>query len=317
MTTRNNRRSFLLAATLCTSSVLGMIAPALAAAPAPAPAAAASDDASTYKKLIDTVGPSLVTVKFMLKIEASGQMAEMFAGMPEEGIETEVTGFMIEKDGLVLLSNSQLGGYYGMYASRMGGSITPNPTDIKVLIGDDTEGLKAKFLTRDKDLDLAWIKITDPKAEGKAFSYVDLNSSATPTLGDRLLAVSRMGKYFDHALVVSEGKLGGNATKPRSLLIPVGFQRGEMGMPVFDAAGKTVGVHILQMPNRDDMEGADSSELMSGGGMAIMILPAADVAKATARGKELAAKNASEDDKKPAESSSDKPAEPAKDKPAP
>jgi ribosomal protein L12E/L44/L45/RPP1/RPP2 len=74
---------------------------------------------------------------------------------------------------------------------------------------------------------------------------------------------------------------------------------------VFDSAGKLAGVSILQMPSRDDMEGGDMSDLMSGGGMAVMILPAAEVAKATARSKELAAKGDTgekkADEAKPAE----------------
>lgn len=299
-------------ASMCSLSTLATAVPAFAA---PAPAQA-DELGATYKRLTDTVGPALVTVKFIMKIEAGGQMAEMFGRMADEGVETEVTGLMVEKDGLVLLSNTQLGGYFAMMAGRMGGGVTPNPTDLKVLIGDDTEGLKAKFLARDKDIDLAWVKIDDPKASGKTFAAVDLASNSSPAVGERLLTLNRKGKFFDHAMVVSEGRLGGVTKKPRSLLIPTGMEGGmsELGMPVFDSSGKLAGVSILQMPSREDAEGGDMSDLMSGGGMAVMILPASEVVKATARSKELAAKGETGDkkteDKKPAEGAAEKPKTP-------
>lgn len=265
-----------------------------------APMPGVDEVGATYKTLMENVGPALVTVKFILKVEAGGQMAEMFGRMADEGIETEVTGVMIEKSGLVLVSNTQLGGYIGMMASRFGGSVTPNPTDLKILVGDDTEGLKAKFLARDKDLDLAWVQIDDPKSAGKEFKSVEISSGATvPAVGTQLYTVSRRGKFFDHALVVGEGRVGGVAKKPRSLIIPSGEGgMSGLGMPVFDGAGNVIGVEILQMPNRDDMEGGDMSDMMSGG-VAVMILPAADVAKATARGKTLGASSTSGNADKP------------------
>lgn len=299
-------------ASLCAASLA--LAPSHVLARSSAPALAPDESGAVYKRLTDEVGPALVTVKFIMKVEAGGQMAEMFGRMADEGVETEVTGLMVEKDGLVLLSNTQLGGYLAMMASRMGGGVTPNPTDLKVLIGEDTEGLKAKFVARDKDIDLAWVKIDDPKASGKTFASVDLGASATPGVGDRLLTIQRKGKYFDRAMVVSEGRLGGMAKKPRSLLIPTSLEggMGELGMPVFDAAGKLVGISVLQMPSRDDMEGGDMTDLMSGGGMAVMILPASEVAKSTARSKELGAKSEGDkkpDDKKADEKKPDAPAE--------
>ena len=258
---------------------------------APAPAPAADEVGNVFKSLADKVGPALVTVKYIMKIEASGQMAEALGHMGDEGKETEITGVMIEPGGLVLVSNAALSGGAQMELMSMfgGGGFSVNPTELKIIAGDDTEGLKAKILARDTELDLAWIKIDDDKAKGKTFPAIDLHASASPTMGDRLFAVDRMAKFFDHALTVTEGRVGGATKKPRSLFIPSGM-RGDLGMPMFAADGKIVGFGVLQVPSKEDVEGGNVDEMMSGGGFGVMILPADDVIKATVRTKDMAEK---------------------------
>lgn len=260
-------------------SAVAVLALAGALVAAPAPQAAATADAgatgTAYRQLIDRAGPAMVTIKFVMKME--GGMGG------DDGRDMETTGTVMEADGLVLTSNAKMGGM----ASRMGMNV--NPTDIKILIGDDTEGLKARILARDSELDLCWIKIEDEKASGKTFQHVDFAAGATSTLGDKLYSVSRMGKFFDHALSVDEGRHAGDARKPRKLVITGGFgdARGLLGMPVFNADAKVVGWNILQIPDKEDMEGGEQGE----GNIGVLLLPAAEVVKATTRGKEAAAKN--------------------------
>jgi S1-C subfamily serine protease len=276
---------------------------ALAAAmPTPAQPAATVETGAAYKRLAERVGPALVTVKYILKIEGGGQMADMMGG--DEGRETEITGLVIEPNGLVLCSNTKMGGFaamMGMMGGGGGGGVTANPTDIRILAGDDTEGLKAKILARDSDLDLCWVQVDDEKAKGKTFEHVDLKASAAPGIGDKIMVVQRRGKFFDHALVIGEGRVGGLAKKPRNLVSPSGVEA-EMGMPVFTADGKLVGIGVLQMPSREDMEGGDMSSMFEGfGGGGPVILPADEVAKATERGKEMGAKGAEAKPAPPAE----------------
>lgn len=287
--------------TTLTASALLAVAGAAVFLPLPrmaaaAPAPIADDEGAVYKKLTETIGPALVTIKFVMKIEGGGMGGD-------GGQDVETTGLMMETAGLVLVSNAKMGGM----ASRMG--MTANPTNIKVLVGDDTEGVKAKILARDSELDLCWIQVDDEKAKGKSFTAVDFNSSGTAALGDRLLVIERMGKFFDHALSVDEGRVGGSTKKPRALLIPAGFggnQREMLGSPMFNADGKVVGVNILQIPDKEDMEGGDSG---GEGNFGILLLPASEVVKATKRGKEMAAKNPPADEKaaeKPAEKPEEK-----------
>jgi S1-C subfamily serine protease len=261
----------------------------LGAAVLSVPASVRADGRAEYEKWLAEKSPALVTIKFVLKV----QMGGMMGGMGDQESDSEVTGVMIDPKGLVLCSNTQLGGFTGImrrFMGPMGGSITAAPTDIKVLVGDDTEGLEAKLVARDTELDLAWIRIEEP---GDAeFDYCDLSKAATPTIGQRLFAVRRMGKFFDRVTAVSEGRVGGVTTKPRDLYVPAGNLSVGLGLPIFTTDGTVVGVAIMQLPDAEDAEMNPMSMLgdlfnmqdMMGG----LILPAPEVVKATKRALETA-----------------------------
>jgi len=240
------------------ATVLTMLA--LLAAPARA------EQQADYQKLLADKVPATVTVKFVLKVKSSWGESEA---------EREVTGAVIAADGLVLCANSQLGG--GPWLRRSGGTATP--TDIKVLIGDDTEGREAKIIARDTELDLSWLRIEPP---GERLALISMEQPATPEIGERLYTVSRLAKYFDRIPVVRETRLGGITTKPRKLYVPSGGS-GELGLPVYNARGEVVGVSISQIP--------DPAETQAGGGFfggEVLILPAEEVTKATRRALEAA-----------------------------
>ncbi len=254
------------------------------AAFAPVAGAGESDD---YQNLLAEKAPALVTVKFVLKIKMGGFMG----GMGDQERESEITGIMINPQGLVLCSNTQLVGFAGMMRQMMGsrgGEFSATPTDIKVLIGADTEGVDAEVIARDTELDLAWVRITDPG--DKTFTYVNFSDAAEPSIGQRLVAIRRMDKYFARSAVIAEGRMGGKTNKPRNLYVPTGDLRGVLGLPVYTQSGQVVGVTIVQMPDAQDAGGnpmgmfgmmgniSSMQDMMAG-----LILPAADVVKATQR----------------------------------
>jgi hypothetical protein len=235
---------------------------------------ASSADPEDYERLLAERTPALVTVKFVLKLQAG------FMGEHEQ--ESEIPGVMIDSAGVVLCCNNLLVGFSGLMGGM--GEITATPTDIKVLIGDDPEGMEAELITRDSELDLAWIEISDP---GDAtFAFVDFSDGAEPRIGDRLVSVRRMSKHFARSAVIAEGRLGGRTSKPRDLFLPMGDLRAGLGLPVYTVAGRAVGFTVMQML---DAEGAESIEgyagafemesMMNGG----LVLPSATVVKATRR----------------------------------
>jgi hypothetical protein len=240
-------------------------------------AAEGGDVASDYEQLATAKADALVTVKFVLKLKMGGMM-----GGDQES-NTEITGIMIEPKGLVLCSNTQLGGIPPMFrriASRMGGDASATPTDIKVLVGDDSEGVEAKLLARDTDLDLAWIQIKDPKT----YKHVDITpKTSKPKVGQRVLYLTRMGKFFDRVVTIDEGRIGGLTSKPRELY--VGGDSGS-GVPVFMPNGDFLGVTITQTPDEEDSDEGPMAMFgaLTGRGPGL-ILPASEIAKATERAK--------------------------------
>jgi hypothetical protein len=257
-------------------------------------APADSEVEAACQKLVKDQTSALVTVKFVLKVKMGGP----FGSMGDQENEEEAGGVMIEPSGLVLVSNTQLGGFAGMmrrFMGSMAGEISAIPTDLKVLVGDDTEGVEAELLARDTELDLAWVKIKEPG--DKRFAAADLSKSAKPRLGQKLLVLSRMGKYFDRTPLVRETRIAGFASKPRELYVLSGA--GGLGLPVYTADGQLVGVTIVQMPEALDAAAnpfamlGQASELESS--MGGLILPAEEVLKATKRAQETAAKGAAEE----------------------
>jgi S1-C subfamily serine protease len=234
--------------------------------------------ANGYQQLLSDKASAIVSIKYILKSEGGGMMG----GGGDQ--EMEIHGVMIEAGGLVLVSATDLLGFGARFGQP------GKPTEMKVLVGEDTQGVEAKFLARDSELDLAWLKIE--KAPEKPYAFVDLSASAVPGVGDPLFALHRLGKFYDRAIHVVEGKLGGVTKKPRHLLLGSLGMFGSFGIPVFDKGGKCVGVTSLILPEADEMEGMGGGGMFGGMGDAMttpMILPAADVLAATSRAKESAA----------------------------
>lgn len=254
---------------------------------APDPAAPAPQQASV-KTFAEQRANTLVTIKFILK-------------SPEGEEESEAPGVLISGEGLVLTSNFLLGG--GPY----GGDATP--TDIKILVGEDTQGVDATFIARDTELGLAWVKVD--KAPPTPYAFIDFADSAQVAVGDKIMGLQKLGKFFGLAPWVAETTVGATTTKPRNLVIPSGTAlAGEMVMPIFDGAGKIVGVTTFILPEQEEMKDAGQSlRRVAGLGM---ILPASDVVTATSNAMEQA-KNAPKPEDKPAET----PAEGATPTPAP
>lgn len=239
-----------------------------------------AEDGGEYAKIVAEAGPAFVTVKFVLKME--GQFGNRES-------EAEITGVMVDAGGLVLCGNTRFGSPRMM--RQVGGSATP--TDIKVLIGDDTEGLEAKVLARDSELDLAWVQIKKPG--DKKFVFVDLTKSATPEVGQRVMTLRKMAKYFDRVLTVGEGRIAGKTRKPRDLFVPSGLGGLEPGLPVFATNGQVIGISVVQMPEDEELQGMAFTGIgrdISNG----LILPTSEVVKATARAKEAGSKDKDEDD---------------------
>ena len=249
----------------------------------PRPGEAEAD--SPYRSLSERADV-LVTVKFVLKVKMAG------AGSDRE-VEGETVCPLIDPEGLVLCSNTELGGYMTLMSRLMGQGggfdVSAMPREIEVFLGDAGEGFDATLLARDTERDLAWIQIESGLDPEKPPAFLDLSSSAALETGDRFYRLRRMDKFFGSVAVVSEGVVAAVIAKPRKLLVPSGTTSTGFGQPVFTADGRLVGITVIQMPDAEDQLGG-----MLAGGLSFLssaaklqdmvgglILPAAEVARAT------------------------------------
>lgn len=243
--------------------------------------AARADETATFEKLHSSYSPSIVTIKFVLKVKSS---------MGEQENESEATGAMIDAKGLVLCSNSQIGGFSAAVKkmlARRGGDVSATPTDIKVMVGDDVEGVEGKVVARDSDLDLAWVQIKTPPA--KPYAFIDFSKATNVRAGDRIYCLRRLDKYYDRSIVISEGWVAGTTKKPRDLFVPGGTIASAVGLPVYLHGGEPIGVIITQMA--EDDEDMRNMQRTSGA----FVLPAGEVVRATQRAKESAASGKGEE----------------------
>lgn len=265
----------------------GLIVVAAAAgamAPAPLAARPVESVANPFQQLIERAN-TLVTVQFVLNLKMAG------AGGDRE-IEGSTTCLMIDDDGLVLCSNTELGGYAALMSQMMGRGngfdVTATPRGLKVVLGDHGEGLDAQLLARDTERDLAWVRI-EGDLESLEIAALDLSHSAEIAVGESFYRLRRMDEFFGSVPVVTEGTVAAVVSKPRALLVPSTPVSGGFGLPVFDAAGRVVGITVIQTPGAEDPIGG-----MLAGGMSFLssaaklqdmvgglILPIADVVKAT------------------------------------
>ena len=273
------------------------LAAALLAAGAAAPAAAAEADEAAFRRVLAERAPAVVTVRFVLKIELGGTMGGAMGGEGQEA-EGEISGVVVDPGGLVLCSNTLLGGFANLLGRLMGGGsdfeVKATPTDLEVLIGDATEGLPARLVARDSDLDLAWLQIETPPA---ALASIDLATGVPARVGEPFVAVRRLDKVFARAPALIEGRIGGETTKPRRLWVPAASQFGGHGLPVFNGEGALLGITVMQFPDADDAGGGGPMAMMLESSrleevLSAVILPASEVARATALARELAAERA-------------------------
>ncbi|MEE8526437.1 MAG: serine protease [Thermoanaerobaculia bacterium] len=275
---------------LTTKRLLGHRLPALLLALVLA-APAGAGDAGPYTSLL-AEAEALVTVKFVLNVKMQGMSAD-------REIESEIACLLIDAEGLILCSNTELGGYVGLMSRMAGGggfNVSATPKEIKVVVGDATEGLSATLLVRDSDRDLAWLRLAEELEE--PLPFLDLSRSAELEVGDAFYRLRRMDKFFGRAPMVEEGIIAAVTDKPRKLLVPSSPAAAGSGLPVFTADGRVVGVTVVQMPSLEDAATATQGGMGFLGAAAQMqdmvgglILPVADVVKATRLAREIAAED--------------------------
>lgn len=257
--------------------LLGLFAAPVLAAAAPPFAGKPAD--SPHARLTDKA-KALVGVRYVLKVATSGA---------ERELDGETVCLLVGADGLLLCSNNEMGGYVQLLTQMMNRGQMPavvsTPKEIRVLLGNDSKGLTAKLIARDSDRDLAWLRL-DAVPEGLALQPIDLENQREAEVGEPLYRLRRLDRFFGSVPLVESGVVGALVAHPRKLLIAADLDGGQLGMPIFGADGKLLGMTVVQVP------GEEGTPIDFGRGMpgqsskfddmvGSVILPAGELLKAT------------------------------------
>jgi len=232
-------------------------------------AAHADEMATQLQNLVEKRAPSIVTVKVVLKSEfkAGGQGQDSESRM-------ELQGVVVDRSGLVMVSSSAWSP--NRFAEMMGGAdnqegfgVKVTPTEFKVIFERDEKEYSAFLAATDTKLDLGFLKIEDPL--DRTVTAVDFGATATPTVGQQVVSVSRLPKGYDYAPYFESARISGVIAKPRKAWMLDGSISG-FGLPVFSSSGEVLGVlttvasGVKDASSRDSMGFSMFMRMMSGAG---------------------------------------------------
>lgn len=238
------------------------------------PGAAQGDDmAVAARQIVAANQDAVVTVRLVLKQTYSSPGA----ATEEMEEKMEVTGTIIDATGLTAVSMVATDPS-SLYADMMGEEddgfkMESQVTDVKLLMSDGAE-LPASIVLRDKDLDLALIRLKTPPE--KPMAFVDFSKPSKIEQFDPVAILGRLGKVAQRACAGAISRVTAVVNKPRAFY-SLGGDSFQLGSPAFSLTGEAVGICVLRKMNVGedsysffDFHGGDSN-------MIPVILPASDI----------------------------------------
>jgi S1-C subfamily serine protease len=242
------------------------------------------DERASARAIMAKRSDAVVTVEGSLKVRMS--MGGRETNNADESVHAMAT--VLDGTGLAVMSLSAIepGGLLTRMMSSFGGGagpkvdMTTEPAGLRMRMADGGE-FPAKIVLRDEDLNLAFLKPVD--APNASWAFVD-GVSAKPAQLDLLVMVARLGESSGWKTAVSFGYVEAVIDKPRTVYLMAGAAMGRgLGTPVFDLAGRFVGLMVMKNTPVKTGGGGMASALMAGmgGGDALgmqpVILPADDI----------------------------------------
>ncbi len=212
---------------------------------------------------------AVVTVKLAVKMRISMEGHEQ-----EEESTAEITATMIDPTGLAVcaLSEADPTNAIGrMMEEDSDTHVQVDVTDTKVRLANGTE-LPAKIVLRDKDLDLAFIRLV--KAPEKPLPAIDLAASAPVEALDEVVILNRMNEVANRIPSAVVDRIAGVVKKPRLIYVPGPLgQFSNLGCPALTLDGKVIGVIVNRFPPQGSGATREERAPLS------VIIPADDVAE--------------------------------------
>jgi hypothetical protein len=231
-------------------------------------APAAAEDSALKKAargVLAKYHDAVISVKFVVKTaHAQGDQAQL-----------EVAGTVLTPAGLTVVSDftSNPSGFF--FESDEDKSET---SDVKLILKGGQE-IPAKFVLRDRELDLAFVM---PKEAKTKFTSVPLEKGPTPAVLDDLIYLFRFGKTLNREPALTLGRVESVIKKPRTLIVPdlIDGVQG-LGSPVFDGSGRPLGIVVMRrsaMPPRSITSVRDVLDLLKP-----VVVTAEDIQRAAAQ----------------------------------
>ncbi len=207
---------------------------------------------------------AVITVRIVTSMSVGGQQRES---------ESEATGTVIDSSGLAVLSLSAVDPSIMLERFReMGQEMTSKIADLKMVLGDGSE-VPAEIVLRDRDLDLAFLRPTEPRAAPMA--HVNLDNAGAPQLLDQLAILAQLGQVARRTHSVFLERIEAIIDKPRTFYVPGSHRARDVWCsPAFTLEGKFVGIGVMRT----------IKTRAGGGGMGdslIVLVPAEDIREAS------------------------------------
>ncbi len=226
---------------LLVAAVMACVFGAATALPAQSP-----EERATARDVVRKKAEAVVMVMATLKIRAN-------VGGQEQQVEqqAQANGTILDAAGLTVLSLSTLQPD-DMMARSLSARTRPGtrvdvisePSNVRMRTGDGRE-IAARLVLRDEDLDLAFIKPIEPPSP--AVTWIDA-PAAKPSLLDLLFVIQRTTETSGFSTAATFGNVQLVIDKPRLYFqaAMAGIGASALGSPVFDAAGRFVGVIVMR-----------------------------------------------------------------------
>ena len=215
--------------------LLAVISVVVTAAPiAGAQAQNISDYRPIYKSMVAKHGNAIVTVKFVMAINAAGK---------EQRIEDRAQAVLVSSDGLLLVPDRAVSfDFSGMAGGKQGeAGMVAKSSEFRVRLVDSEDWLPADLVTRDAALGLAWLRIRNSP---KNLAFVNLNLGGKPEPGMEFFTLLRTNDESGSVPLWRPGLIMGETHVPKlSYLVD--------GLPglAFDTAGKPLGYVDVNFAN--------------------------------------------------------------------
>lgn len=250
-----------------------------------APAAfSAKNDASAGRKIAKANADAVVHVRMVIKTRVVVEGREM--GNDEHTSTAAAT--LIDPSGLVVLSYSATNPTDAFSNMAMGGedsyrfSMESEISDVKIRFADGQE-VPGEIVLRDKDLDLAFARPTEP-LEAPA-PYIALDKKASLGVLDTVVFLGRLGKVARWSPTVALENIQAVVHKPRTYYVTSSdFMSAQVGTPAFTTGGKCLGITLLRYtPSSGGMGGMGGMMDFSQMGLMKIILTSDDILEAAAQ----------------------------------